>query len=153
VPALEAIVLALPAATFEFADGARPDERVEADDHLAEMPFEALGAHLEELVAEQGPTAAVLLTPSATFSVTELEEPPEAPARSASGEAAHATPQLVLSRNALAVLLAIYAGRRRLVDLAAERGLLPAVRAVIELQRLGLIRIDLPLTDAPRAGT
>ena len=120
---LDAIVLALGDADFEF------DEHVgERQLNLVMEPNE-LEQHMLRLAEERAELARLLPSSMLVPRVTDDD--------------ADQNGELVLSRRALRLLLAID-GRRRVADLAAERGLVPTMRQLAELANLGLIQFDAP---------
>jgi hypothetical protein len=135
--ALEAMLLTLAGGTFEVGEATPP---AAPDEPLATMSLDDVTAHLEQVSREYADATAVLLSPTTVFSATELP--------ATEGETGD---EFTMTRRALAVLLAIQDGRQSLVRLADRWGLYPAIQAILELSRLGLIQIELP-PEAPPGG-
>jgi hypothetical protein len=123
VPALDAIFVTLQGGSFEFNTSSDCEHNV-----LVQPP--RLAEHLDTLDAEAQELAGLASSLSAIPGHTESIPDGE----------------IVLTRSSLALLLAID-GRRTVADLARERGLLPTLRRLSELIRLGLVSMQSPTPD------
>ncbi|MGH2369556.1 MAG: DUF4388 domain-containing protein, partial [Chloroflexota bacterium] len=123
VPALDAMVLALPNGEFSFAEGAPPEAR------NVDLPVGEIDAHLDRLDAQRATMVEIIPSLSA---VPRVIEPPDA---HEDGES------VTLDRGAWRTLLRID-GRRTVEAICAERGVVRTLNQLARLVDVGLVAID-----------